>query len=119
MRQNPLADWEATRTASLERLRGENQAFVKRLKEGEAALKEVQDVTPSRAVETDPAGAGGGGSTLVPRESYEVALKEKNELEHELKQKDVRLARLQEVIFRLSSLGPHQLNMFISFRSSE
>ncbi|KAJ3755783.1 mitotic checkpoint protein-domain-containing protein [Lentinula raphanica] len=95
MAHNPHAEWEASRTAVLERLKGENQALLKRLTEVEAALKEA-DVAKTQSPGTqshlneDP-------SALVPKESLDLAIKEKEELENTLVQKEKRLLRLQQV----------------------
>ena len=67
----------------MDRLEGENEALLKRL----------QDLEES--------GIHGSGHApnveLVPRESYEAVNKEKQELAEELKRRDKRLRRLQEV----------------------
>lgn len=71
----------------MDRLKGENEALLKRLKDLEEG------------------GAVGGGSSqkedLVPRESWEVANQAKEELEEELKQKEKRLLRLKQVRYSL------------------
>lgn len=95
MKDNPHALWEAGRTAVLERLKGENQALLKRLAEVEEALKEVDLVKIQGEVASS---SGEAGSTLVPRESLDLVVKEKEELEDALKQKEKRLLRLQQVI---------------------
>jgi mitotic spindle assembly checkpoint protein MAD1 len=66
----------------MDRLKGENEALIKRLKELEEGGHRVGD---------------GGGDDLVPRESWEVVNKEKAELEEVVKQKEKRLLRLQQV----------------------
>jgi mitotic spindle assembly checkpoint protein MAD1 len=65
----------------MDRLKGENEALIKRLKE----------------LEEGGHRAGDGGDDLVPRESWEVVNKEKAELEEVVKQKEKRLLRLQQV----------------------
>ncbi|KAJ3747630.1 spindle assembly checkpoint component Mad1 [Lentinula detonsa] len=96
MKDNPHAEWETSRTAVLERLKGENQALLKRLTDVETALKEA-DVAkasngPAKQLQFDE-----GVSTLVPRESLELAVKEKEDLEDVLQQKEKRLLRLQQI----------------------
>ncbi|KAJ3769493.1 spindle assembly checkpoint component Mad1 [Lentinula raphanica] len=95
MAHNPHAEWEASRTAVLERLKGENQALLKRLTEVEAALKEA-DVAKTQSPGTQ-SHLNEDTSTLVPKESLDLAIKEKEELESTLVQKEKRLLRLQQV----------------------
>ena len=69
----------------MDRLKSENEALIKRLKDLESnGVVDVQAGT-SR------------GEKLVPRESWEVLHKEKEELEEVVKQKEKRLLRLQQV----------------------
>ncbi|KAJ3867278.1 MAD-domain-containing protein [Lentinula novae-zelandiae] len=91
MKDNPHAEWEMSHTVVLERLKGENQALLKRLIEIEAALKEAG---AAQASETK---SDVSISTLVPRESLDIAVKDKEDLENILKQKEKRLLRLQQV----------------------
>ncbi|KAI0631745.1 MAD-domain-containing protein [Trametes polyzona] len=84
LRDNPAQQWEDLSKAAMDRLKSENEALLKR-------LKDLED-----------SGARGSGENasneeLVPRESYEVIEKEKAKLEDELKQKEKRLLRLQQV----------------------
>jgi mitotic spindle assembly checkpoint protein MAD1 len=86
MQDNPEQQWFDLRQAALDRLKGENEALMKRLKELEES------------------GARGGGEQehgeeLVPRESWELVNKEKLELQETVKQKEKRLLRLQQVSF--------------------
>ncbi|KAI9065686.1 MAD-domain-containing protein [Trametes sanguinea] len=84
LRDNPAQQWEDLSRAAMDRLKSENEALLKRLKELE---------------ESGARGSGEGGNTeeLVPRESYEVVMKEKAKLEDELKHREKRLLRLQQV----------------------
>lgn len=74
----------------MDRLKGENEALMKRLRELEQS------------------GAVGGGENqdgYVPRESWEVVSKEKVELEEVVRQKEKRLLRLQQVrIYFISAI---------------
>lgn len=81
MRDNPAQQWADLSQAAMDRLKGENEALLKRLKE----------------LEESGATGGGGAEELVPRESWEVVNREKIELEEELKQKEKRLLRLKQV----------------------
>ena len=84
LRENPAQQWADLSQAAMDRLKGENEALLKRLK----------DLEESGAV----GGAGAGAKEeLVPRESWEVAVQAKEELEEELKQKEKRLLRLKQV----------------------
>jgi len=69
----------------MNRLKSENEALLKRLKELE---------------ESGVRGAGGPNASseeLVPRESWEVVNKEKMKVEEELRAKEKRLLRLQQI----------------------
>ena len=88
LRDNPAQQWEDLSKAAMDRLKGENEALLKRLKDPEES------------------GIHGSGQApnveLVPRESYEAVKKEKQELAEELKRRDKRLLRLQEVRLALA-----------------
>ncbi|KAI8976346.1 MAD-domain-containing protein [Trametes punicea] len=84
LRDNPAQQWEDLSRAAMDRLKNENEALLKRLKELEES--------GARA-----SGEGRSGEELVPRESYEVVAKEKSKLEEELKHREKRLLRLQQV----------------------
>jgi len=81
LKQNPAQEWSDLRQAVMDRLKGENEALIKRL----------------RDLEESGHRAGDGGDDLVPRASWDVAIKEKTELEDVVKQKEKRLLRLQQV----------------------
>lgn len=84
MRENPAQHWVDLSQAAMDRLKGENEALLKRLKE----LSESGVVSGENSIQSEE---------LVPRESWEVVHKEKLELEDELKQKEKRLLRLKQV----------------------
>ena len=69
----------------MDRLKGENQALMKRLKELEESGAKSTHIDDERNTE------------LVPRESWELVNREKKELEDTVKQKEKRLLRLQQV----------------------
>ncbi|OCH91982.1 MAD-domain-containing protein [Obba rivulosa] len=84
MKENPARQWFDLSQAAMDRLKSENDALMKRLKE----------------LEQSGARGTGDSSTaeeLVPRASWEVVNKEKTELEELVKQKEKRLLRLQQV----------------------
>lgn len=85
LRENPAQAWADASQAAVERLRRENEALMRRLQELEDA-----------GVHTEKGKEKGEGA-MVPRESWEVVNREKVRLEEELKQKEKRLKRLQEV----------------------
>lgn len=92
MRENPAQQWVDLSQAAMDRLKGENEALLKRLKD----------------LEENGVTAGGGSAQkeeLVPRESWEVVNREKIELEEELKQKEKRLMRLKQVHFLAITLA--------------
>jgi mitotic spindle assembly checkpoint protein MAD1 len=88
LRDNPEQAWVDLRQSAMDRLRGENEALLKRLKELEAA---VASAGANANVKTTD------GEELVPRESWELVNREKKELEELVKQKEKRLKRLKEV----------------------
>lgn len=93
MKQNPAQEWADSRKEILERLKSENEALIKRLKElEEAGVKTEGQQNPN-------------GEDLVPRESWEVINKEKEELQQELQAKEKRMLRLQQVCLALTVLS--------------
>lgn len=84
LRNNPAQQWADLSQAAMDRLRGENEALLRRLK--------VLEESGARGAEQDA-----HAEELVPRESYDVVNKEKQHLEDELKKKEKRLLRLQQV----------------------
>lgn len=87
MTDNPEQQWFDLRQAAMDRLKSENDALMKRLKDLEEG--------GARA-----AAAGDDGTEkedLVPRESWEAVNKEKTDLEEVVRQKEKRLLRLQQV----------------------
>ncbi len=83
MRDNPAQQWADLSQAAMDRVEGENEALLNRLKE----LEESGIV----------GGNTNGQGELVPRESLEVAQQERDKLEDDLKQKEKRLLRLKQV----------------------
>lgn len=86
MKENPEQEWFDLRQAAMDRLKGENEALMKRLKELE------EDGARSTGIDD------GTNTELVPRESWELVNREKKELEDTVKQKEKRLLRLQQVL---------------------
>lgn len=84
LRDNPAQQWADLRQSVMDRLKSENEALIKRLRELESNGTVVAD-------------GGVPRDDLVPRESWEVLDKEKKELEEVVKQKEKRLLRLQQV----------------------
>jgi len=84
MRDNPAQQWTDLRQSAMDRLKSENEALIKRLRELENSGAAVADSQNPR-------------DELVPRESWEVLDMEKKELEEVVKQKEKRLLRLQQV----------------------
>lgn len=85
MKENPEQEWFDLRQAAMDRLKGENEALMKRLKELEESG--ARGTCINDGINTD----------LVPRESWELVNREKKELEDTVKQKEKRLLRLQQV----------------------
>jgi mitotic spindle assembly checkpoint protein MAD1 len=91
LRENPEQAWVDLRQSVMDRLKGENEALLNRLRELEAAAA-VNGISANVVK----------GEELVPRESWELVNKERNELTELVQQKELRLKRLQTV--RFSSL---------------
>ena len=77
----------------MDRLKDENQALMKRLKELEESGVKSTHIDDGRNTE------------LVPRESWELVNREKKELEDTVKQKEKRLLRLQQVYINKTVLN--------------
>lgn len=90
LRNNPAQQWADLSQAAMDRLRGENEALLRRLK--------VLEESGARGAEQDA-----HAEELVPRESYDVVNKEKQHLEDELKKKEKRLLRLQQIFHAKSA----------------
>jgi mitotic spindle assembly checkpoint protein MAD1 len=80
LKENPDQQWVDLRQAAMDRLKSENEALLKRLKDLEDSGVRL-----------------GGAEDLVPRESWDQVVREKQDLEGEVKQKEKRLLRLQQV----------------------
>ncbi|PFH49876.1 hypothetical protein AMATHDRAFT_75943 [Amanita thiersii Skay4041] len=98
MRDNPEEQWFALRQEAMDLLRGENEALLRRLGELEDKAKqagmESGDAQNQRPIS---GGEPAVGPDLVPKESFELVMKEKQELDDTVKQKEKRLLRLQQV----------------------
>ena len=103
MKENPEQEWFDLRQAAMDRLKGENQALMKRLKELEESGAISTHIDDGRNTE------------LVPRESWELVNREKKELEDTVKQKEKRLLRLQQVYQRNRTIIFHLTLTGINF----
>ncbi|EDR02403.1 uncharacterized protein LACBIDRAFT_332507 [Laccaria bicolor S238N-H82] len=81
LKENPDQQWVDLRQAAMDRLKSENEALLKRLKD----------------LEDTGVRLGGAEEDLVPRESWDQVVREKQDLEGEVKQKEKRLLRLQQI----------------------
>ncbi|KAF4622647.1 hypothetical protein D9613_009046 [Agrocybe pediades] len=117
MKGNPEEEWFGLRQAAMDRLKGENEALMRRLRELEEVAAAAANLSSSSKGADGEGGGGAGGDgqeegegdgegarkngknveELVPRESWELVNREKMELEDQLKQKEKRLLRLQQV----------------------
>ncbi|KAF8629030.1 hypothetical protein AX15_003591 [Amanita polypyramis BW_CC] len=97
MRENPEQQWFDLRQEAMDRLRGENEALLRRLGELEERAKQAGVPNESNPEKRRMNEEQAGGPDLVPKESFELAMKEKRELEDVVKQKEKRLLRLQQV----------------------
>ncbi|KAF9003048.1 hypothetical protein BDQ17DRAFT_1390656 [Cyathus striatus] len=92
---NPEQRWFDLRQEAVDRLKGENEALLKRLEKSRPRYQAT--ATSSSGEHPMEVEGRGRSSDLVPRESYELVAEEKKELENEVKQKEKRLLRLQQV----------------------
>lgn len=83
---NPEKQWFDLRQAAMDRLKGENEALLRRLKELEESGARVSS-------------EDNHSEDLVPRASWELLHQEKEELVETVRQREKRLLRLQEVCF--------------------
>ncbi|KAF5335741.1 hypothetical protein D9611_009640 [Ephemerocybe angulata] len=83
MKENPDQEWVDLRQATMDRLKAENEALIKR-------LKELEDSGAST-------GAASHGEELVPRASWEQVNREREELQKQVTAREKRLTRLQEI----------------------
>jgi mitotic spindle assembly checkpoint protein MAD1 len=90
MCENPEQQWFNLRQEAMDRLRGENEALLRR-------LGGLEEMAKQAGVEGQVNDGQAAGPDLVPKESFELAMKEKLELEDVAKQKEKRLLRLQQV----------------------
>lgn len=102
LKENPAQEWSDLRQAVMDRLKGENEALLMRLRE----LEDARATGDSSSGNGSKAGPGRLDGDLVPRESWEVVRKEKVELEEVVKQKEKRLLRLQQVCTPLWCITP-------------
>jgi hypothetical protein len=82
LRDNPAQREVDLRQATLDRLKGENEALLKKLAASESGKRD----------------ADGSSTDFVPKESWEVMKTEKAELALTLEHKEKRIKRLQEVV---------------------
>ena len=95
LKENPYSQWVDLREEVMQRLRGENEALINRLREVEGRVSLTAKDEKEEEKKPDIPEKGG----LIPRESYELLKNEKEDLEDKLKNKEKRLQRLQEVGF--------------------
>jgi mitotic spindle assembly checkpoint protein MAD1 len=95
MAGNPAAKWFGKREEDVQRLRKENEALRSMMGDGVARPTE-----------------GAAADGLVPKETLDVLIQEKAELEKTIKEKEKRLLRLQQVLSQLH-LGSFLTNAYL------
>ncbi|KAF9524542.1 mitotic checkpoint protein-domain-containing protein [Crepidotus variabilis] len=115
MADNPERRWFDGRKEVVDGLRRENGALMRRLEElgrrvaewegeGEGVVAEGEgEGVSERMKKEDDASKSGKMEDVVPRESWELVSREKEELEEMVRQKEKRLLRLQQVFTQKSS----------------
>ncbi|KAL4076619.1 mitotic checkpoint protein-domain-containing protein [Scleroderma yunnanense] len=106
LRDNPAQQWSDFRQSVVDRLKSENEALIKRLRELESSGALGQSVA-SETLKSEE---------LIPRESWEVLDKEKKELEEVVKQKEKRLLRLQQVFTAKSAEFREAITSILGFK---
>ena len=100
---NPESRWAEMRQAALDRLKNENEALLKRLRElGASSSSSGPGANSGQALSNEQETSK--TEDLVPRASWELVNREKMELEEVVKQKEKRLLRLKEVSFSFDLL---------------
>ncbi|KAG6336210.1 hypothetical protein ID866_2887 [Astraeus odoratus] len=105
LRDNPAQQWSDLRQSVMDRLKNENEALIKRLRELESNSVVVESSENTK-----------NGGELIPRESWEVLDKEKKELEEVVKQKEKRLLRLQQVFTAKSAEFREAITSILGFK---
>lgn len=106
LRDNPAQQWNDFRQSVVDRLKSENEALIKRLRELEGCRALGQSVA-SESLKSE---------ALIPRESWDVLDKEKKELEEVVKQKEKRLLRLQQVFTAKSAEFREAITSLLGFK---
>ncbi|KAI6165120.1 spindle assembly checkpoint component Mad1 [Pisolithus thermaeus] len=105
LRENPAQQWNDLRQSVLDRLKNENEALIKRLRDLENSATVVEsEVSASK------------GDDLIPKESWDVLDNEKKELEETVKQKEKRLLRLQQVFSAKSAEFREAITSILGFK---
>ncbi|KAI6001872.1 spindle assembly checkpoint component Mad1 [Pisolithus albus] len=105
LRDNPAQQWKDLRQSVLDRLKNENDALIRRLRE----LESKTTVVESEALISK-------GDDLIPKESWDVLDNEKKELEETVKQKEKRLLRLQQVFAAKSAEFREAITSILGFK---
>lgn len=105
LRDNPAQQWKDLRQSVLDRLKNENDALIRRLRE----LESKTTVVESEALISK-------GDDLIPKESWDVLDNEKKELEEMVKQKEKRLLRLQQVFAAKSAEFREAITSILGFK---
>lgn len=105
LRDNPAQQWNDLRQSVLDRLKNENEALIKRLRD----LENSATVVKSEASTSK-------GDDLIPKESWDVLDNEKRELEETVKQKEKRLLRLQQVFSAKSAEFREAITSILGFK---
>lgn len=105
LRDNPAQQWKDLRQSVLDRLKNENEALIRRLRD----LESKATVVESEALTSK-------GNDLIPKESWDVLDNEKKELEETVKQKEKRLLRLQQVFAAKSAEFREAITSILGFK---
>ncbi|KAI6024232.1 spindle assembly checkpoint component Mad1 [Pisolithus marmoratus] len=105
LRDNPAQQWNDLRQSVLDRLKNENEALIRRLRDLENSTAAVQSEASASK-----------GDDLIPKESWDVLDNEKRELEETVKQKEKRLLRLQQVFATKSAEFREAITSILGFK---
>ena len=97
LKQNPESEWAEMRKEALERVKGENEALLRRCRELEGRVGDLEGQSEKEEWVQVDRSREGKREELVPRASWELVCREKEELEDVVRQKEKRLLRLKQV----------------------
>lgn len=100
LKDNPEQEWFDLRQKTMDKLKEENEALMKRLRDVEERLKDQPSraaAAPNSSLDQNPNSGSDSDASLVPRASYDLMQSQHTALLSQIEQKEKRLLRLQQV----------------------